>query len=119
MFRMVGGGEFRFAARALVALSVGLLLSASLLAQDSVQAGYGTMTPAAGNTVPVASILFSYTNRKGVLVSQAAVQAARPILSGVVFVDQSDDPAGRARSATASPADTFFRALASPWLPFF
>ena len=71
-----------------------LAVSVTLFAQDSLQAGYATMTSPNGGALPIASILFSYTNDNGVLVSQAAVGAASPMLSGVVFVDQSGAETG-------------------------
>jgi sugar lactone lactonase YvrE len=71
-------------------------ISATVRAQDSPQVGYATLTASPGGSLPVASSLFTYTNANGVLVSQAAVAAARPILSGVVFVDQSGTRTGLA-----------------------
>ncbi len=63
-------------------------VAAAAYSQTTTQAGYTIVTADTGTTVPVGMALFSYTNLKGTLISQAGVAAAEPILSGRIFVDQ-------------------------------
>jgi sugar lactone lactonase YvrE len=56
--------------------------------------GYTVLTATVGNTIPVGSALFSYTNSSGVLVTQAGIGAAEPIRSGRIFVDEAEAQTG-------------------------
>ncbi len=61
---------------------VGLSLTLWVYAQQPFQVGYAALTVVPGVPAPVATALFSYPNRDGVLVSQAGVTAVEPIVSG-------------------------------------
>ena len=54
------------------------------------------ITPEAGTPAPAGAALFSYTNSDGILISQAGVEAAKPISSGRVFVDEVGTKTGLA-----------------------
>ena len=60
-----------------------------LFSQSHIDVGYTLLTADPGSSVPVGTALFTVTNSQGVLVSQAGVAAADPILSGRIFVDES------------------------------
>ncbi len=64
-------------------------LASFLFPQSQTQVGYTVFTADSGSSVPVGTALFSVFNSEGILVSQAGVAAARPILSGRIFVDES------------------------------
>src|SRR5262245_54015654 len=73
-----------------LALSFALALGVSSPAAAQVQVGYVTLTPDPGSPTPVGSLLFSYTNAAGVLVSEAGVGTATPVRSGRTFVEEAD-----------------------------
>lgn len=85
-----------------VCLFAGIGLHAVLHAQAQIQTGYTILTPDAGNGVPVASALFTYTNSSGVLVSQAGVGASEPVRSGRIFVDEAGTKTGIALANSSS-----------------
>jgi sugar lactone lactonase YvrE len=72
-------------------LGAGSLLALALLAQSQsqLQVGYAVVTASAGSGTPVGSVLFSFTNPDGVLVSQAGVGGAEPLTAALVFVDEA------------------------------
>jgi hypothetical protein len=88
--------------RRLAALFGFVVICTAIRAEAQVQVGYVTLTPDSGTTSPVGSVLFSYTNAQGVLVSQAGVGASAPIRSGRTFVDESGAQMGM---AFANPSD--------------
>ena len=57
-------------------------------AQSGVQVGYVNMTAAPGENAVTGTALFSFSNPDGVLVSEAAVPASRPIRNGRALVDE-------------------------------
>lgn len=78
----------------LSALCVLVCISSPLYSQSQIQVGYTLLTADPGTSVPVGSALFSFTNPQGILVSQAGVAAAEPILSGRIFVDETGTQTG-------------------------
>ncbi len=64
-------------------------IASFLFPQAQIQVGYTLLTADAGTSVPVGTALFTVTNSQGVLVSQAGVGAAEPVLSGRIFVDET------------------------------
>ncbi|MDA2933392.1 IPT/TIG domain-containing protein [Acidobacteria bacterium AH-259-D05] len=65
--------------------------------QTQLQVGYAVITADAGNSIPVATALFSSTNAEKILVWEAGVRAVEPLSSGRIFVDQQ----GGTRTALA------------------
>jgi hypothetical protein len=53
----------------LSALCILVCISSSLYSQSQIQVGYTLLTADPGNSVPVGSALFSFTNPQGILVS--------------------------------------------------
>jgi hypothetical protein len=65
----------RLCASLLLALIVACSLAVFVSSQSSVQVGYSIITPNAGDRVPVAAALFSYTDATNTLIWEAVVGA--------------------------------------------
>ena len=69
-------------------LALAVLSALLLYSQTTLVVGYAVLTADSGSRAPVGSVLFSYSNNDGVLVSQAGVGGTEPIRTGRFFVDQ-------------------------------
>ena len=57
-------------------------------AQTTLQVGYTLVRLNTGTGVPVGTVVFSFTNGQGVLVTEAGVGAVEPVTRGRIFVDE-------------------------------
>ena len=72
-----------------VAIIAGVAGFRLLYSQSTSPVGYAVIVVDGSRPAPVASALFTYSNAAGVMVSQAGVGAAVPILSGRIVVDEA------------------------------
>jgi sugar lactone lactonase YvrE len=75
-------------------LCVLVVIASFLFPQSQTQVGYTLLAADPGSSIPIGTALFTFTDSEGILVSQAGVAAAEPILSGCVFVDESGPQTG-------------------------
>ena len=66
-----------------------IALGPAVQSQTDVRVGYAAAITESGSPAPVGSVLFTYTNTGGIVVSEAAVGAASPTLRGRIFVDEA------------------------------
>jgi sugar lactone lactonase YvrE len=77
----------------------------AVYSQAQIQAGYAVLTGNVGTSTPVASALFTFSNPQGIIVSQAGVGSAPPVLRSRIFVDERGTRTGIAlANATTQPA---------------
>lgn len=89
-------------------LSAAIVIGAAATAysQAQIQAGYAVLTGNVGTAAPVASALFTFSNSAGIIVSQAGVGSAPPILRSRVFVDEKGTRTGLAMANTSAQVAT-------------
>ncbi len=94
---VVVSAEQVFRRLALCAMLLSLFLGGLLRVRaqaEQLEVGYAVLAVAPGSTAAVATALFSFRNRQGVLVSEAGVQAVELLRRGRLFVDQSASQTG-------------------------
>ena len=99
---------------ALCVVVAGAFLAAYSQQPPTVQVGYAVLTAGTGLPVPVAAAVFTYTNSQGIIVSQAGVGSAPPLLRSRLFIDQRGTRTGVALVNTAAQAATVNLVLRDP-----
>ena len=73
---------------AFIGFTITLLWTLLLYSQSPTQVGYLILDADSSTRVPIGTVLFSYTNTDGVLVSEAGVGSAEPMRTGRIFVEE-------------------------------
>jgi sugar lactone lactonase YvrE len=89
-----------------LAAAIVIAAAATAYSQAQIQAGYAVLTGNVGTAAPVASALFTFSNSAGIIVSQAGVGSAPPILRSRVFVDEKGTRTGLAMANTSAQVAT-------------